>query len=211
MKTLEKEEDKIQQICDALRKETLEPAQKEAEYIVTSAKGHANEIIREAQKQAERFIAEAQRTIEQERNVFQSSLSQAAKQSLEALRQAIEQQLFNPELHQLIVQHTADPAIIAKFIQALIKAIEKEGLEGNLNAVAPHSVNPQQVNALIGEAILKRLKGNSVTLDGFAGGVKVRLESKKITLDISDTEIESLLKQYIRKDFRKMLFAPVKE
>lgn len=207
MKTLDKEQDKIQQICEALRKETLEPAQTEAEYVISTAKAHANEIVQEAKREAERLIAEAQRAIERERNVFHSSLEQATKQSLEALRQAIDHKLFNAELHDLVVRHTSDPKIIANLITAVIKGIEKDGLGADLIAYVSKAASPQQINALLTEAILKKIKDQSVTLDDFEGGAKVRLEGKRITLDISDAVIEELLKNYVRKDFRKLLFA----
>lgn len=207
MKTLEKEQDKIQQICDSLRRETLEPAKKESEQIISSAKEQAAEIIRTAKETAEKLINEAQRKIQQEHNVFQSSLSQATKQSLEAVRQAIESRLFNPELQQVIKQNLSEPAVIANLITAIIKGLEKEGLAADLTVSISKSVNPQQVNAILGESILNKLKTHSVSVEDIGGGVKVRLEGKRITLDISNIEIEELLKQYIRKDFRKMLFA----
>lgn len=210
MKTLDKEHDKIQHICDTLRKETLEPAQREAEYIINTAKAHAHEIIHEAKQQAEKIQEDAKNSIERERNVFHSSLAQSTRQSLEALRQAIENKLFNPELHHLIVKHAADPKLIANIINAIVKAIEKDGTAADLIAYVSATASPEQINALLGEAILSRLKGHSVTLDEIEGGAKVRIENQKITLDISDREIEELLKRYVRKEFRQLLFAQEK-
>ena len=48
MKGLESGKDKIQKICDALRKETLEPAKQEAREIVENAHMQASEIVTEA-------------------------------------------------------------------------------------------------------------------------------------------------------------------
>lgn len=206
MKTLDKEQDKVQKICDTLRKQTLEPAQADARNIIIEAKAHAEEIVREAHRQADQLLADARQAIAREKSVFESSLSQAAKQSLEALRQAIETELFNPELHNLTVRGTTDPAVIASLINSICKAIEKEGLASDLSTLIPASVSAQQINSMIAKEVLSKLKEKSVQLGDFSGGAKVCLEGKNITLDMSNEAIEDLLQRYVRKDFRKMLF-----
>lgn len=206
MKTLETGFDKVQKICDVLRQETLEPAKQEAQKIIAEAKREAEQILQDAHHQGEKMMADVRRVLEQERNVFQSSLSQAEKQSLERLRQAIDHQLFDEELHHFVTQYTADPHVIAKLIESIVRAIEKEGLSADLSAIIPASVSVKEVNALLASNILNKLKEKSVVLGEISGGVKIRLENKKMTLDISNAEIESLLKRHLRKDFRSRMF-----
>jgi V/A-type H+/Na+-transporting ATPase subunit E len=206
-KTLETGQDKIQKICDVLRRETLEPAEAEAQKIIEEAKKRAEQILLEAKKQIEKQQVDAKKSIEQERNVFQSSLAQAAKQSTEALRQAIEHKLFNPELHNLVGKQSSEPQVIANLITILVKAIEKEGLEADISAYIPSAVSPKEVNQYLAENILNKLKNQSVTIGDFGGGAKLRLEGKRLMLDISDAEIEELLRKFLRKDFRKLIFA----
>lgn len=207
MKTLDKQQDKIREICDVLRKQTLEPAQDEAKRIIEEAQSKAELIVREAEEHVEGLLAEARKTIERERNVFHSSLSQASKQSIEALKQSIENELFNPELHKIVNQQTSEPNAVAQIISGIVKAIDKEGIGADLTAYIPSTVSPQQVNALLTKEILNKLKDKSVTLGNFSGGGKVRIEGKNITLELSNEEIEDLLKRYVRKDFRSLLFA----
>ena len=206
MKTFKTEQEKIQEICSILRKETLEPAQEEAQKIIAHAKERAEQLINEAHRESERLLEEAQRNIEKERNVFHSSLSQASQQSLEALRQKIERKLFNQELHEQIVAHTANPQVIAQLIKAIINAIEKEGLDTEITAIVPATVSSKDINQLLGENVLKKLKDHTVQIGDFGGGAKIRLEGKRLTFEISDKEIEELLKGYVRKDFRKLFF-----
>ena len=206
MKTLETGFDKVQKICDVLRQETLEPAKQEAQKMIADAKKEAEQILKDARQQGEKLMADTRRALEQERHVFQSSLTQASKQSLEVLRQAIEHQLFDGELHNLVTQHTANPQVVAKLIESIVHAIEKEGLAADIAAIIPASVSAKEVNALLTSNILNKLKDNSVTVGDISGGVKVRVEDKKMTLDISDAEIESLLKRHLRKDFRTRMF-----
>jgi len=205
-KTLEKGEEKIQKICDALRKETLEPAKQEAEELINEAKLRAEQIIAEARQESEKILAHARENVEQERNVFHSSLEQASRQSVEELRQEIEHRLFNDELEQLVSKQTKDPKVIGKLVDAIVKAIEKEGLKTDISVVIPNTVKPDEVNAVLGEGVLKKLKDGGVKLGGFSGGAQVKLLEKKMTIDITERSLIDLLSKYLRKDFRQLLF-----
>jgi V/A-type H+-transporting ATPase subunit E len=158
MKKSEKGHDKVSQICHVLRKEAIEPAEREAAEIIAKAKADAEEIIKEAAIQAERYISEARLKIEQERNVFQSALSQASKQALESLRQNIQYKLFNDELRNVIDKYTADPKLVAQLINAICMAIEKEGIGANIQAFIPKHVSSAAVNALLVDSVIKKLQ-----------------------------------------------------
>jgi len=206
MKELEKGQDKIEKICEALRKETLEPAEAKAKEIIEAAGNQAESMIRQAEKQAEEIIKKARAEIEQEQQVFQSSLAQAAKQGIESLRQAIEHTLFNPELEKLIVRHTSDLNTVARIIEALIKAVEVEGVSRNLAAFIPQNISPQELNALLAENVLKKLETGSVMVGDFKGGAQLKILDKKMMVDMSDEVLKELLSTFIRKDFRKLVF-----
>ncbi|MGA8164666.1 MAG: V-type ATP synthase subunit E [Waddliaceae bacterium] len=205
-KTLEKGDDKIQKICDSLRKETLEPAKEEAQKIVEEAKAHAASFLDEAREAADKLLASARESIEKERQVFHSSLEQAAKQSVEKLRQVIEHQLFHDELEAVLLEYTLDPQVIAKIIEAMIKAIDEEGISVEFSAVIPKTASPKDVNRLLGERIQNQLKEKSVSVGEFAGGAQIKLHDKKMTFDMTDRALIELLANYVRKDFRKFLF-----
>lgn len=207
MEKKDSKDDKIKQICDSLRRETLEPAKQEAEQIIQEAKDRAAEIIAEAEEQAERLQAHARADIEQEKNVFQSSLAQAAKQSLESLRQSVETKLFNEELDTIVQQVSAKPSVVSDLVRVIIQAIEKEGVEANFEAIIPQSVSAEEVSALLGEEILKKLEGNKISIGQFDGGAQVKLVGKNMTIDITDSTLKELMSSYVRKDFRKMIFA----
>lgn len=206
MRSLEKGQDKIQKICDKLRHEILEPAKEEAQQILVAARKKAEEIQLEAERHAEQVVKQARIQIEQERNVFHSALQQAAKQTIEGLRQEIEHKLFNEDLQVLLDKQLSDPQIIANLINGVVKAIEKEGLVTDLTAVIPRAVSVDDVNALLLDNVRKRLKGKALEIGPFAGGAQVKLHGKKMMLDLSDQAIKELLANYMRKDFRKMIF-----
>lgn len=207
MRSLEKGQDKIQKICDQLRLETLEPAEQEAQRMIEEGRRRAEEIQADAERQAEQMIKQARGQIEQERNVFHSSLQQAAKQTVEGLRQEIEHHLFNEELHSLLETQMADPKVVADLINGIVGAVEKEGLATDLTAVIPRSISVEDVNSLLIENIRRRLKGKPLEVGNFAGGAQLKLIGKKMTIDLTDQAIKELLAHYMRKDFRKLIFA----
>ena len=207
MKTLEKDQDKIQKISDQLRKEVIEPAQIESAKIIEEAKLKACKIQEDAENQAEKLIYQAKEAIVKEKNVFQSSLEQAAKQTLEKLRQTIEHKLFNDQLAFELNKETTKPDVVADLIKALIEAISKEGINSDLAAVVAKTASVESINFHLAKEILKKLENETVILGDFLGGVKLKITSQKLTIDVSDETLKELLSNYIRKDFRQLFFS----
>lgn len=206
MRTLDKSQDKIQKISEELRKETLEPAKREAEKIIADAKAKAEQIEQEAQKKAKKLIDDARESIEKERSVFQSALVQASKQSIEALRQSIENQLFNQQLDKALEKITVDPNVLSNLINAIVEAIKKQGISADFSALIPATVSDKQINSLLVDGVRKSLKDQSVTISQLTGGVQVKLHDKKLTIDISDQALKELITRNIRKGFRDLIF-----
>lgn len=206
MKTLEEGQIKIKKICDQLKLETLEPAKLQAEKIIEEARKQSEQIIAEGEREAKRLIAQAHKNIEQERNVFHSSLQQSSKQAMEALRQDIEQKLFNEELQHQLDKQLGDPQILANLINAIVKDVEAKGIDSNIEVVISKQATPASINNLLLKEIQKKLEGKPLQLDSFTGGVQVKLVGKKMTIDLTDKTIKDLISKYIRKDFRQMLF-----
>ena len=71
--------DKVKKICEALTKETLDPAKKQAKEIIDSAKKEAEEIIEAARRNAEAIFEEGRKKLTQEKSAQETSLNLAAK------------------------------------------------------------------------------------------------------------------------------------
>lgn len=207
MKSLEKGNDKLQSICQKLRQDTLEPAENEARKIIEEAQRKAEEIKNEAHKSAEQIIKQAKVHMEQEKNVFHSALDQGAKQALEALRQEIEHKLFHEELQGALDKQMSAPQVVADLINAIVKAIDKEGIQTDIAAIIPRLVSPDDVCDLLIENVKKRLKNHPLEIGHFSGGAEVKLLGKKITLEITSSALKELLANYVRKDFRRFIFS----
>lgn len=207
MKGIESGKDKVKKICDILRRETLEPAEAEAGQVVRAAKEQADQIVAAAQKEAENIQLEARQEIERQKNVFQSSLAQACKQALDALKQSIEEKLFNQELGRILAKHMQDPQVLAQLTNAVVNAMEKGGLDADISVYIPAAVAARSVNALLAKEVIEKLKEKSVLVGPLTGGIEVKMHKENITIDITDRALKELLASYIRKDFRELIFS----
>ena len=197
---------KVKEICDILRQETLEPARAEAEKIVREAETQADQIVHKAKERSEYLLDEARKEIDEERRVFQSSLALSAKQVVASLKEDIESKVFTDATGEMAKGATGGKEIAAAFVNAIVGAIEKSGIEGDLLAEVSGSVKPQEVAALLAAGVKKRLGKEPVVVKDLQGGVRVKCEKDNLTLDLSDETVKELLASYARDDFRKLIF-----
>lgn len=206
MKGIDTGKEKVKQICDVLRRETLEPAKKNAEQIVHDAEAEAAQILHDARVEAEKIKADAFEEMKKEKNVFQASLNQACKQSLESLKDSIEQKLFDDELALTLKKPLQEPKIIADLIQAVIAALQKEGMDADLDVIIPREISAKAINELLLKQIVDKLKNQSVSIGSIQGGIEVKIQKENLTIDVTDEALKEMVSKYIRKDFREILF-----
>jgi V/A-type H+/Na+-transporting ATPase subunit E len=199
--------DKIKQICNLLREETLAPAQKEAAEIIKKAEEQAKEIVDKAGQRTEEMLKEAALEIEKTRNAFEGSLRAAAQKSLQELKIAIEEKLVQPELVSLINAKMQEPHVLTKLIATMIDALEREGTHADMSVYIPSAVSVDEINALIGEKVLGKLREKSVLVAPFGGGIAVKMHKEKITVELTDEAVRELLMRYIQKEFHALFFA----
>ncbi|MBI3237176.1 MAG: DivIVA domain-containing protein, partial [Chlamydiales bacterium] len=71
---METGKDRVKKICDVLRKETLEPAKKQADEILEEARRTADQIIEEARTSSKKIQEEADSEIQKQKAIFRASL-----------------------------------------------------------------------------------------------------------------------------------------
>lgn len=206
MQNLESTEEKVQAICHRIKEEALEPAKKQAAEIILEAKKEKEKLIAEAQEQANQIIEESRRAQEKQKQVFESSLVQAARQAISVLQEKIEKSLFDSNVNQLIDEYLSQDQVVGQLLAAIIHAVEKQGLDVNLNVEVPKSINKKELLSVILARCEAQLKEGDIALNEIQGGCLVTLRNKNITLDMSDLAIKELLSTYLRKDFRHYLF-----
>ena len=198
--------DKLKQICDALRIETLKPAEEEAEVIVCNAKEQAKRIIQDAKEQAKEIILSAEDQASHKIKQGEAALALAGKRTLESLKQAVENTIFREALAEWLEQITIDPEFVAKLMEAMISAVEGQGITGSLSAYIGKHVSPRNVNELLGKSVTAKLRKKSLVIGNFSGGVQLKVEDKDWVLDLSSEALLELFLRYLQKDFREMIF-----
>lgn len=206
MKGLDTGQEKLQKICDALKKETLDPAKQEAKEIVENAHLEAEEILQKAKKQADKKLKEAEELIEEKRRVLQASLELSSRQALETLKQKIEEELFQSELSALIEKQMGDPKWIAEILNTLFEILEKRGEESNFFVEIPKTITPDSIISHLVKKVKEKWEGKVAALGGFQGGVKISSKAGAFTIDITDQALKELVGNYIRRDFRHFIF-----
>ena len=199
-------QDKLKQICDTLREETLKPAEEEAGSIVHNAREQAKRIVEEAKEEAQRIIRSAEEAADQTLKKGEAALIQAGKRSLENLKQAVETKIFKESLREWLDGVAADPQVSAKLVQALVQAVETQGSSGNLSACIGKHVSARAVNEVLGKEITSKLKEKSVSIGKFSGGAQLKVDERNWVLDISSEALLDLLTRFLQKDFREMIF-----
>lgn len=207
MKSVDTGKEKVKKICEVLRKETIDPAKKEGNQIIAKARNEGEKIVTNAKQEATRLLYDAKKKIEEERNVFQASINLACKKSIDTLKQEIEKNLFNPQLAAFVGERTKDPKVVAELITAIINGINKEGINGDLRALVSKAVNTEAVNKELSKGIVEQLESKSVELGEIEGGAQVKIVNRNLTIDMSDDALKSLLANFVRDDFRSVIFA----
>jgi V/A-type H+-transporting ATPase subunit E len=206
MQSLETGKDKIQRICDAIRKETLEPVKKEASELIENANTMATKIVADAQKEAAVIKKKAEVEAADRLRDLKHQLDHAAKLAIETLKQKIETSLFSKELGAVVAKEMAKPELIVKLVESFMRSLEMQGIEEDFQVVIPAEISARSINALLAKNILERIRGQSVQLDGFEGGVKLVMKDREITIDITNRAVQELLAAYIRRDLRELVF-----
>lgn len=197
---------KVQEICDILREETLSPARREAKRILEEAKWEADEIIAKAKKEATKVHEDNEKKIAEQHKIFQSALHLAGKQALSKLKQSVAQ-MFSKQWESSLKEEMKKSNVVAKLVEVLVSAIEKEGLSADFLAVVPHDVGANMIVNHISAEVFSKLKEGKITIGDFKGGAQVKLEDQKMVIDMSDEAMIELLKSYVTEEIRNRIFA----
>ncbi|MCB1213762.1 MAG: V-type ATP synthase subunit E [Chlamydiia bacterium] len=211
MKTLDTGKEKVDALCEKLTQEALEPARKKSKEIVHKAEEEAEKIVADAHLRAQNLVNEALSKIENAKRVFEVSLRQAARQSLETLRQSVENELFAKELYPNIEQATGDKNWVAQLLKAMIEAVERSGIDTDLTAMIPNTLSADQINSQLGGNLLKKLKDHTVEIGDFKGGARLTLNNLQIILDMSDESLRELLTSFLKEPLRRYFFKDTEE
>ncbi len=209
MDTLEKGKSKLGEICEILRKETLEPAQSEAGQIVENAKQEGQKIIDHASAEAKHIIDDAHGKVEQERKLFVSSMDLGSKQAFNQLREKIQDHLFDDQLTEFASAAMEKGELVAKLVAAVVNAVEKDGLNSNLTIALADSISSEEVSKSLVAQAAEKIKKGEISMESISKGAKVSIKDQRVTIDISQQSLKELMGSFLRDSFREILFKNV--
>ena len=197
--------DKVKKICEALTEETLNPAKKKAQEIIAAAKKEAEEILEGARRLAETVFEEGKQKMTRERLAQEASLKLAAKKSVDKLKYSIENELFAKTVDDAVSESLKDKYHIKKIIESMVAAVEKEGINSDLQLVLNGSDIKSDLSKFVKSEIWEKVQKGGIVLSPIKGGAQIKITGKNLTLDMSHTAIVSLLASFVRDEIRDLI------
>lgn len=201
-------QEKIQQLCDALERDALKPAQEKSERIIAKAQDEASQIIEKAKKEAKQIEENARQEAKRSQSTLEGALNAAARQALTKLRKEIESKLLNASTAELVSKALSQEEMIVSSLKSLFQALATEGLSGkSLHVLLDENLDQQKVlESVVGHAG-KSLKEGLTIGAGQGRGIVLKLEGEKISIDCSEEAVSQLFCQFLRPAFREKFFS----
>jgi len=201
-------QNKLAELTEKLYGEGLEKGRREADALVAHAQGEAKAIVDKARRDAAALLAAAQRDAATLRETTDKEVAQAGKNTINAVRQ----QLENLLLHHALSGVTAAAFADAAFLQSLVLAATER-----FNVAAGESVSLSVLLPADRQAALDKAfgagakhaldKGVEVAFDaGVKAGFKVGPKNGSYYLTFTEQDFLNLFKEYLRPKVRTLLF-----
>jgi V/A-type H+/Na+-transporting ATPase subunit E len=202
---LETADNKVKEICAILRKETLEPAKAEAKKIIEVAQKEADELIHRAKDDVLKIREENRKELAKELKVHEGSIQLSIRQGISSLRQNIEK-IFSRDLGSEIEKVMGKEDAVANAISVIFGLLEKDGLAVNLGLMIPKHVNLDAIcHKLVGD-FSERVRKGAIQIEDIKGGAEVKLNDKKMSIDLTDNAVKELLASFVIPELRAKIF-----
>jgi V/A-type H+/Na+-transporting ATPase subunit E len=199
-------DERLAAICQMLRKETLEPAQEEAEGLRLRAEREALKIHDEAKHKADQLLHDTLKHLTDERKAFEAALEQAAHQAVELVKEKVERALFNPALDELIGKDLKDERKVARLIDIVIEKIQEEGIGGDIQVFLGKQLSKDELNRSLCQLSLQKIGKDGLKIGDQKLGVILRVIDKRLSVEITSESVREMMTNFMRPDFRKFLF-----
>lgn len=196
---------KIQEICKVIEEETLLPARAEAQKYIEEGKAEAANIIKKANEEAAEILAHAKKEIEKEKRVAQSSIDLAVKQGLSQLRQSV-LGLFRQELSSMIGAGLSDAKTVGNILNALVKAIDEQGVSSSIAVYVGKEVNLDEVQRALLDNVVNRIGQSGVQLGDLPNGLVLKQKENNLSIEVSDKALMELLGEYLIDGLKEKLY-----
>ena len=199
-------DNKLQELTDRLYKEGLSKGKEEGEAILAEASRKAEEIIAAAKKEADAVLRDARKEAEDFRTKVEGDVKMAATQSIQAVRNDIENLMVGKLTDSAVNASLAD----VEFIKEAIKAVAmnfnaQEAVD--LEAVLPETLKGELEPFIKGELAGALKGGISASFSKkVSGGFNIGPKDGSYFISFTDETFRSLIGEYLRPATRKILF-----
>lgn len=199
-------DNKLQELTDRLYKEGLSKGKEEGETILAEASRKAEEIIAAAKKEADAVLRDARKEAEDFRTKVEGDVKMAATQSIQAVRNDIENLMVGKLTDSAVNASLAD----VEFIKEAIKAVAmnfnaQEAVD--LEAVLPEALKGELEPFIKGELAGALKGGISASFSKkVSGGFNIGPKDGSYFISFTDETFRSLISEYLRPATRKILF-----
>jgi V/A-type H+/Na+-transporting ATPase subunit E len=199
-------DERLAAICQMLRKETLEPAQEEADAIKRKAEREATKILEDAKRKADQMLHETIKHLSDERKAFEAALEQASRQAIDLVKEKVEKALFNPAVNEFLTRELKDEKKIAKLLDLVVQKIQEEGVQGTLLVFLGKHLSKDEVVQALSKNALDRIGPQGIVISDEEVGAIIKIVDKHLVIEITKDVLRDLMSDFMRPDFRKFLF-----
>ena len=195
-------DNKLQELTDRLYKEGLSKGKEEGEAILAEASRKAEEIIAAAKKEADAVLRDARKEAEDFRTKVEGDVKMAATQSIQAVRNDIENLMVGKLTDSAVNASLADVEFIK---EATMNFNAQEAVD--LEAVLPEALKGELEPFIKGELAGALKGGISASFSKkVSGGFNIGPKDGSYFISFTDETFRSLISEYLRPATRKILF-----
>lgn len=200
-------QDKLKEITDKIYREGVSRGNEEAEKIISNARDEAGKIIANAEKEAKKIISEAQKKADEMLKNANSELKLSFRHSLNSLKQEIENKISFRVVDEPVSEIFSDNKFLARLIEIITEKWSQEGSNEGFEIHLPEGSVADiekylkyKVPKILSEKIILR-PSNSLEK-----GFEIYPSGKEYKISITDSDIASYLREFIRPRLADMLF-----
>ena len=217
----------VDELIAKLREEGVAAGRAEAERIVADARAEAAQILDKASGEARSRLETARLEADAYRAAGEEALKTAVRDTVLTMKADLMER-FSTDVKRLVSQQIGDPEILQKMVLEIAgRARDRADIEDDdaLEVVLPEAVigledlrnNPEELGqgrltklvlGLTGEMLRKGVTFSAS--EDAAAGIRVKVEDKSVTLDLTDEAVAALLLQHLQPRFRAVLEGIVK-
>ena len=195
---------KVQEICDLLKKETLDPAKVEAARIVEEAEQKAQSMIEKGKAQLAKLEEEHQKKLDKQLEVHEMAIQLAIKQGLAQLKENV-LALFTEEMQTQMGKSLDEKGAVTKIVEALITSLEKEGIDGDFSVSIPKHIEVSDLLNDLSDGVKNCIQQNKIEIGHGKSGIYVVMTEGKVGIEVSQDSMMALLSEYVGSELRKKI------